>query len=332
MRCRTCGAPAAINMRQHKLALCRAHYVDWLPEQTERAIDHYKMLSRGEKMLVAVSGGKDSLTLWDILQRLGYDADGIYIDLGIDEGIGYSSKSRALCESFAAARGLTLQVVSVPSVYGSSIPEVARQSLRGRRKPCSVCGLVKRHIMNRICREQGYAALATGHNLDDEAAVLLHNSMTWAGGYLVRQAPVLAATRPGLARKVKPFCRIYERETAAYALMQKIEYIYEECPFSEGSSTLYYKEILNRMEEDRPGAKLQFYLAFLQAKGQGLFAPGFSGESELHDCEQCGQPTSAPGKCAFCRLWDRATPPGLRPPSPEWGGTGRGQPGEGDGG
>ncbi|MGB7537857.1 MAG: ATP-binding protein [Anaerolineales bacterium] len=330
MKCRTCGVPAAINMRQHKLALCRAHFLDWIPEQTERAIDHYKMLARGEKLLVAVSGGKDSLTLWDVLHRLGYAADGIYIDLGIDEGIGYSAKSRALCESFAAARGLRLQVVSVPGEYGSSIPDVAKQSVRGRRKPCSVCGLVKRHIMNRVCREQEYAALATGHNLDDEAAVLLHNAMTWSGGYLVRQAPVLAATRPGLARKIKPFCRIYERETAAYALMQKIEYIYEECPYAVGSSTLYYKDVLNRMEEDRPGAKLQFYLAFLQAKDQGLFAPGASGEDDLHECPQCGQPTSAPGKCAFCRLWDNPSlPPPLVRRLPSQSG---GQPGEGDGG
>jgi uncharacterized protein (TIGR00269 family) len=308
MKCRKCGASAAINMRQHKLALCREHFLEWLPEQTERAIEHYRMTARGEKLLVAVSGGKDSLTLWDILYRLGYAADGIYIDLGIDEGIRYSAKSRAICEEFAAARGLRLQVVSVPREYGASIPEVARKSLRGRRKPCSVCGLVKRHIMNRICRDQAYAALATGHNLDDEAAVLLHNTMIWSGGYLARQAPVLPVTRPGLARKIKPFCRIYERETAAYALLQKINYIYEECPFSEGSSTLYYKDVLNRIEEDRPGAKLQFYLSFLQAKQQGLFAPGISGENELHDCLSCGQPTSAPGKCAFCRLWDALTP------------------------
>jgi uncharacterized protein (TIGR00269 family) len=321
MKCRMCGASAVINMREHKLALCRAHFLDWLPEQTERAIHHYRMLAAGEKLLVAVSGGKDSLTLWDMLHRLGYAADGLYIDLGIDEGLGYSAKSRALCEQFAAARGLTLQVVSVPEEYGSSVPEAARKSLRGRRKPCSLCGLVKRHIMNRICRDQGYAALATGHNLDDEAAVLLHNAMTWAGGYLARQAPVLPASRPGLARKIKPLCRIYERETAAYALLQPIEYICEECPYSEGSSTLYYKALLNRMEEDRPGAKLQFYLAFLQAKDQGLFAPGASGESELHDCPQCGQPTSAPGKCTFCRLWEKLTPSSSSfptpPPSPD---------------
>jgi uncharacterized protein (TIGR00269 family) len=323
MKCRKCGAPAAINMRQHKLALCRDHFLAWLPEQTERAIEHYRMFSRDDKLLVAVSGGKDSLALWDVLHRLGYAADGVYIDLGIDEEIGYSAKSRALCESFAAARGLSLRVVGVPQEYGASIPEAAHRTTRGKHKPCSVCGLVKRHIMNRVCREGGYAALATGHNLDDEAAVLLHNAMNWAGGYLARQSPVLPSTRPGLARKVKPFCRIYERETAAYALMLPIEYIYEECPFSEGSTTLYYKDLLNRIEEDRPGAKLQFYLSFLQAKDQGLFAPGVSGESELHDCPQCGQPTSAPGKCAFCRLWENLTP--SLPLSPD-------SPGEGAGG
>jgi uncharacterized protein (TIGR00269 family) len=316
VKCRKCGSTAAINMRQHKLALCRTHFLDWLPEQAERVIEHYRMFARGEKILVAVSGGKDSLSLWDVLHRLGYAADGLYIDLGVDEGIAYSAKSRRLCEAFAADRGLNLQTVSVPDEYGRSIPEAAKKSLRGRRKPCSVCGLVKRHIMNRVCRERGYAAVATGHNLDDEAAVLLHNAMTWAGGYLARQAPLLAADRPGLARKVKPFCRVYERETAAYALMRKIDYIYEECPFSEGSSTLYYKDVLNRIEEDRPGAKLQFYLSFLQAKEQGLFAPGASGEDVLHECTRCGQPTSAPGMCAFCRLWESLTPASSSTPAP----------------
>jgi uncharacterized protein (TIGR00269 family) len=293
-----------INMREHKLALCRDHFLEWVPEQTERAIRHYGMFARGEKVLVAVSGGKDSLSLWDVLHRLGYAADGMYIDLGIDEGIAYSSKSRALCEQFAAANGLALTVISVPGEYGHTLPETAYRSHRGHGKPCSVCGLVKRHVMNRAAREGGYAVLVTGHNLDDEASVLMHNAMTWSGGYLVRQAPVLAATRPGLARKAKPFCRIYERETAAYALLRGIDYIYEECPFAVGSSTIYYKEVLNRMEEDRPGAKLQFYLSFLQAKDQGLFAPVAAREEELHDCPRCGQPTTAPGLCTFCRLWD----------------------------
>jgi uncharacterized protein (TIGR00269 family) len=113
---------------------------------------------------------------------------------------------------------------------------------------------------------------------------------------------VLPADRPGFARKVKPLCRFYERETAAYALVRGIDYIYDECPFSVGATSLYYKELLNQMEKDRPGAKLNFYLDFLRAKEKGAFAQS-SESAALHPCDHCGQPTSAPGLCAFCRLW-----------------------------
>jgi uncharacterized protein (TIGR00269 family) len=304
MKCRKCGETAVINMRQHKLALCAEHYLEWLPEQVQRAIEKYAMFRPGEKILVAVSGGKDSLSLWDILARLGYAADGLYIGLGIDGGFGYSQQSRQISERFAAQRGLNLHVVEVASTYGATIPELADISNRGHGKPCSVCGMTKRYIMNRVAHDGGYDVLATGHNLDDEVAVLMQNTLNWAGGYLVRQAPVLPASRPGLARKVKPLCRTYEREMAAYALVRGIEYIYDECPHAVGSTTIYYKEILSQMEEKRPGAKLQFYLSFLQAKEAGLFAAQ-ANEPDLHACERCGQPTSAPGECSFCRMWDK---------------------------
>ena len=303
MRCRKCDQKAVINMRQHKLALCKAHYLEWLPEQTQRFIEKYLMFAPQERLLVAVSGGKDSLSLWDILWRLGYQADGLYIGLGIDEGIGYSDESHRLTVKFAAERNLTLHVVDMEKEYGQPIPVIAKTTTRGRGKPCSVCGLSKRHVMNRVAREGGYDVLATGHNLDDEAAILFANTMNWIPGYLVRQSPVLEANRPGLVRKVKPLCRIYEREMAAYAILREIEYIYDECPFAEGSKQIYYKELLNRMEADRPGAKLAFYLSYLQAKENGLFAPQADpGVELLHSCPSCGQPTSAPGECAFCRM------------------------------
>lgn len=311
MKCRVCGQKAVVNMRQHKLALCKDHFLEWIPEQTERFIDKYKMFTREEKVLVAVSGGKDSLSLWDILQRLGVQADGLYICLGIDdqrapigEGLSYSSESQRLTEKFAAERSLKLHIVDVQKEYGATIPQFALKSHRGRGKPCSVCGLVKRHVMNRIARDFGYDVLATGHNLDDEAAVLFGNTLTWAGEYLLRQGPVLPGN-PGLARKVKPLCRIYEREMLAYALLRGIEYIYDECPFSFGSTSIYYKQLLNRLESDRPGVKQSFYLSFLEARKSGLFAEREEIQAELHLCPNCGQPTSAPGLCSFCRMMSR---------------------------
>jgi len=304
MRCRKCGEKAVINMRQHKLALCTAHFLDWVPEQVEHAIRRYDMFTHHDRLLVAVSGGKDSLSLWDILQRLGYSADGLYIGLGIDGGVSYSVNSFEYARSFAQEHDLKLHVVDIPAEYGESIQAIAMRTHRGHYKPCSVCGLTKRHAMNRIARQYNYSVLLTGHNLDDEAAILFGNTINWLGPYLIHQSPVLEADKPGLVRKVKPLCRMYEREMAAYALLRGISYIHDECPFAKDSTSIYHKELLNKLESDRPGAKLNFYLSFLRARRDGLFSSSIDDQAEfLHACPECGQPTSAPGLCAFCRMF-----------------------------
>ena len=302
MKCNTCGSKAAINMRQHKLALCKTHYLEWIPTKTQGFIEKYKMFSPEDKILVAVSGGKDSLALWDILTQLGYQADGLYIGLGIDGGFGYSQKSLEFCQRYADRFGQNLIVVDMQESYGATIPLLNEKTPRGSEKPCAVCGLSKRNIMNRSAREGGYDVLATGHNLDDEAAVLFGNTLNWLEDYLRRQGPVLEAEHPGLVRKVKPLFRFYERETAAYALLKGIEYIYDECPHSVGAKSIYYKEILNQLEFNRPGAKLIFYLNYLRAKERGLFTPPEVETRQLNSCSSCGQPTTSPGNCAFCRL------------------------------
>jgi uncharacterized protein (TIGR00269 family) len=264
------------------------------------------MFTPDEKILVAVSGGKDSLSLWDILVRLGYQADGLYLGLGIDSGINYSHESQRLTEKFANENNLKLHIVDIEKEYGNSIPVLADISYRGHGKPCAVCGLAKRHEMNRIARDLGYDVLATGHNLDDEAAVLFGNTLNWSSEYLLRQGPVLPGT-DGLARKVKPLCRFYEREMTAYAISRGIEYIYDECPFADGSQSIFYKETLNQLETARPGAKLIFYLNFLEARKSGkLFIEKNAGQSQLHPCPKCGQPTSTPDLCSFCRMIEKA--------------------------
>ena len=305
MKCSKCGGTAVINMRQHRLRLCATHFVEWFLALTQRTIEKYGMFSRRGKVLVAVSGGKDSLALWDVLLRLGYEAEGMYIGLGIDEELGYSDKSLEQCTQFVRRHHpeAVLTVVDVKAEHGQAIPDLARTRRRGQGKPCSVCGLVKRHIMNRVARDGSFDAIATGHNLDDEVAVLMQNTLHWQTGYLARQAPVLEE-RDGLARKVKPFVRFYERETAAYALIQGIDYIYDECPFAKGSTTNLYKELLNQLELTSPGAKQQFYLHFLSARKEGQVTFAAPERSQLHPCTRCGQPTTAGELCAFCRLWE----------------------------
>jgi tRNA-5-methyluridine54 2-sulfurtransferase len=298
MRCQHCDEVAVISMPQHRLKLCEDHFPVWVERRVARTIESFQMFSPDDRLLVAVSGGKDSLALWDILLRLGYQADGLYIHLGIDHE-GYSDISQGYAEAFAATHPeATLHVVNVRERYGRSIPEFAHD---GGRRACSRCGMIKRYIMNRTAREGDYDAIVTGHNLDDEAAQLLQNNLYWLRGYLQRQAPVLPESRPGLARKAKPLCLLHERESAAYTLVRGIEYVQQECPHSVGATSIFHKKILNDLERRSPGTKLQFYQGFVRARQDGYLG----GEEEslpLEDCEQCGQPTTANALCAFCRM------------------------------
>src|SRR3972149_5009119 len=137
MRCRKCGGLAVINMRQHRLALCEEHFVEWMRANTQRFIEKYRMFGPDDRVLVAVSGGKDSLGLWDILLALGYKADGLYLGLGIDGGIDYSDHSRVCAEKFVRDfwPDARLHTLDITGTYGESIPEVARRTHRGRGKP-----------------------------------------------------------------------------------------------------------------------------------------------------------------------------------------------------
>jgi uncharacterized protein (TIGR00269 family) len=258
--------------------------------QVERAIERYKMVEPDDRILVAVSGGKDSLALWDVLLDLGYRADGLYLGLGIGE---YSSRSCDAVRAFAGERDARLIEVDLSGEYGFDVPTAGR---KGSRSTCAVCGLSKRYVFNKAARDHGYDVLATGHNLDDEAATLLGNTLRWQTDYIARQFPVLPAEE-GFARKVKPLYRLSELETAAYAFLRGIDYVVEECPLVAGNTQLRYKDAMNQLESTSPGTKAQFFLSYLD-RAAPLFAT--QDDAELTACERCGQPTTA-RFCAFCR-------------------------------
>jgi uncharacterized protein (TIGR00269 family) len=290
-----------IEVRRHNAAFCRDCFCRHCREQVRRAIDDYAMLDTPERVLVAVSGGKDSLALWDILLDLGYAADGLYIGLGIG---GYSDSSASYARDFAARRDANLREIDLPSAYGFDVESGARAA---RRVPCSACGLSKRHLFNQAAVEGGYDAVATGHNLDDEAAVLFGNVLRWDVAYLGRQLPVLPASH-GFARKVKPLVRLSERETAAYCVLRGIDYIVEECPMAEGNKHLGYKEALNQVEAQSPGSKAAFYLTFVDRVSERFAAAAEEEREGLHPCPGCGSPTTGE-LCAFCRLVAKAAGP-----------------------
>ncbi|MFN8232467.1 MAG: tRNA(Ile)-lysidine synthetase [Actinomycetota bacterium] len=303
MRCRRCRGPAAIEIRRHNAAFCKDCFPIVFREQVRRAIHRYEMFEPDDRILVAVSGGKDSLALWDVLLLEGYRASGLYLGLGIG---GYSDRSGEAARAFARGRGAELLEVDLRRDHGYDIPTAGR---KGPRSTCAVCGLSKRYLFNRAALDGGFDVVATGHNLDDEAATLLGNTLRWQTEYIARQSPALPA-KDGMVKKVKPLHRLSELETAAYAFLRGIDYVVEECPLVAGNTQLRYKGAMDAIESASPGTKAQFFLGYLE---RGL--PLFRGEdvADLSACERCGQPTTS-RFCAFCRaraqiLGERLGPP-----------------------
>lgn len=316
MKRRVCRDHAVVEVRRHNAAFCQDHFIEHVTNQVARTIKEFRMFTPADRLLLAVSGGKDSLALWDLLARLGYDVTGFYLDLGIG---GYSTRSKDVSISFAGGRGLKLIVRSLDDEHGYTVPELSE--LTGR-VPCSGCGLNKRYEFNRAALEEGFEVLVTGHNLDDEVATLLGNVLHWNMGMLGRQMPVLEerifgerdGSRVALIRKVKPLVKLAERETAAYALLRGIDYVVEECPMVEGNTQHRYKEAITKLEEASPGTKSQFYSGFLKAADR-FGAGDDEGEvdgGEIVACNSCGAPTvtwdrsAAEPRCAFCKTKDLA--------------------------
>ena len=298
-KCRVCRGPAIIDLPRHNAHFCAEHFLELCRRQVVKAIEKFDMLSKDDRVLVAVSGGKDSLAVWDLLIDLGYQADGLYIGLGIGE---YSDTSAEFARDFAAQRGLHLIEISLREQYGYDVPTAAKAT---KRVPCSACGISKRHLFDKAALAGGYTVLVTGHNLDDEAAVLFGNTLRWDIDYLARQMPVLPAGN-GFPKKVKPLIRLTEREMAAWCLVRGIDYVVEECPIAAGNRHLSYKESLNAVEATSPGAKASFYLGFLERMAPLLAGQSAAAAGELNDCERCGSPTTT-AICAFCRLVEKSS-------------------------
>ncbi len=293
MKCTRCKAPAVVALPSHNAAFCPECFLDFFSKQVDKGIREHGLMTRQDKVLVALSGGKDSLALMLELGRQGYDVTGLHVDLGIPES---SPIARGVVERFCEKYEFPLIVRDMVK-EGLPIPEVKAKL---RRPICSACGKIKRYFFNQTAREGGFNVLATGHNLDDEVARLTSNTLRWDSAYLSDQGPMLEDS-DGFAKKVKPFWRVTEFETANYAFLMGIENHYAPCPYSSGASFSTLKSLWLELEDKMPGRKMDFYHGFLE-RGKPAFQQAEKADSDiLSPCVRCGYPTSAE-VCGVCRI------------------------------
>jgi len=305
--CARCGAPAVVYQQHTGLSLCGRCFLEDVAGRVRAELERWGLVGPGDRVLLAVSGGKDSFTLLDVMA--GLLGPGRVAALTIDEGGpgGWRLREAEPLMRHARSLGVDYIVVSFREEYGAGLEEmVERARRRGLSvKPCTICGVLRRRLMDEAARRHGFTKLATAHNLDDEAQTAVMNIVRgdWIG--LVRQHPLAALQGIGdFVPRIKPLRRIHEYETALYSKLHGYGPPPYECPYLAMQPTLRLRVRLAMYsitwldDPGAPGRLIEVLDELLEPHARGL-----SEMPRLPKCEMCGRPTSYGRRlCKACEI------------------------------
>ncbi len=298
--CSKCGKPAVYLRRYTAEQLCKSCLGTTTIQRVQKTINKSKMLSEKDRIVVAVSGGKDSAVLLDVLFKIEQDyPDTEIIPLTIDEGIkGYRNKAMKAAQALSSKLGLKLEVRTFQGLFGHSLDEIIGLRTDVSMGACSYCGVLRRHAINAAAQELNADVVATGHNLDDEAQTVMMNMLRGDSRRIGRTNRSRNVTFSGFIPRVKPIMELSERDIVAYTYHLDLPYHDVPCPYSEEAYRNDLRAFLNEMEYKRPGT------LFAILRSAEAIAKAFEQEpftSEIQECESCGTPTSMK-VCKACSL------------------------------
>lgn len=250
------------------------------------------MIRSGEKVLVAISGGKDSATLLHILYKLSgklnFKVYGFHLNVNTGE---HSSENERAAVSLFNELGIKYKVVSMKEIFGDGIAEISKKV---RKPACSVCGLIKRYITNYVALYSKIDKIATGHHLDDVFSYIVKSFIVQGEEQSSKLVPY-APSFDRLVARIKPLIEVLEIETSYYAKINNLPVTKISCPFKHKAGIEF------RIKEAFPSSLYKYYplkvnLVRRYAK-QNLKQVQ---ENSLR-CKYCGIPSTSE-VCSFCKL------------------------------
>ena len=300
VKCTICGVNEAFYVRLYSgEKLCRKCFIESIENKVRATIAKYNMFKFDDRIAVAVSGGKDSVSLLHILARIERDFPkaSLYA-ITVDEGIkGYRDEAMEIAAENCARLGVKHVVVSFKDLYGLTLDEIAELTKGGKLTPCAYCGVLRRKALNVAAKKAGATKIAVAHNLDDEIQTFLLNIIHGDPLRTARAGPTFNE-EPGFIPRVKPLCEILEKEVTLYAYLRGIKFQEFPCPYASAALRNDVRNMLNRLEEKHPGIKYTIYGSMTKIR-EALKdrLPKIS----LKRCKMCGEPAVG-DICQACQL------------------------------
>ena len=281
--------------------LCKPHFTEYFEGKVFRTIRQFDLIGKEENLGVALSGGKDSLTVLHILNRLSKQNPKIKIRaIAIDEGIhNYRDRTLETAKDFCSKNSIDLRIFSYKEEFGLTLDEMLNIL---DVKPCTICGIFRRYLLNKKSRELNLTKLATGHNLDDECQSILMNHMRNDIGASARLGPKAGLTQDSrFVQRIKPLYLCTEKEVTAYAFINGLLDNFNECPNAIHSFRAQVRDNLNDLENKFPGTKYSIVNSFLQVLP---FLKEKFKSGSVKACAKCSEP-SANDVCNACAYLEK---------------------------
>ncbi len=299
IKCSKCGEnEAVIDLKYMDERYCGNCFSQLYEKRVRKTLRKYNMLETDDRLALAVSGGKDSLSMANVLNKLHRNL----VIITVNEGVkGYRDKALKKTKKFAQDKDIDLEIYSYREEYGATIDEITEEE---EEDSCSYCGVFRRQLLNKKARELDCDKIATGHNLDDETQTVFMNIIRGEPKRLARMGPVTGfKNHEKFIPRIKPIRRCSEKENTVYALVNNIDFEDKGCPYANSDYRLSTRNYLNNLERNQPGAKFSILSSY--DKMLPALRKHYKKETgEINECSECGEPTSGE-VCKACKMKKR---------------------------
>ena len=268
-----------------------------LVNKTRRTISKYNMLNYGDKVAVAVSGGKDSLTLLHVLHNLSKKYGSKLIAISVDEGIsGYRDEAIRNVVSVTNSLHIPYKILSFNDVYSVDLDKAISKRLDKGLSSCTICGILRKRTIDILAKTVNADVVATAHNLDDVLQTFLINLLSGDSRRAITSLPAQEITKGFSARRIRPFMEIPEAEIVFYAFLNNIPFQSQDCPYMNESIRSEIRLILNDLEKKHPGIKYNLLKSSVDVSSLRI-----KQNKSYFNCSNCGFPSSN-AICSVCEI------------------------------